>query len=132
VLLVLALAFIRTADAQKQSTRSPHGPLAIPCENCHTSTSWVPIRAIPEFNTTPRDIPSRMHEKVSCTQCHIKPGLSLMSGKIARTATPTFIASDGAQLRQCHTVSGWNVSNQSIKEHFNRFPLLGAHAVVAM
>src|SRR3981189_756202 len=74
VLLVLALPFSRTADAKKQSARSPHGPLAIPCENCHTNTSWVPIRAIPEFNHDSTRYPLRgMHEKVSCTQGHIKP-----------------------------------------------------------
>jgi hypothetical protein len=131
VLLVLALAFIRTADAQKQSTRSPHGPLAIPCENCHTSTSWVPIRAIPEFNHDSTRYPLRgMHEKVSCTQCHIKPVFTDVGKNCADCHADIHRRQMGANCAQCHTVSGWNVSNQSIKEHFNRFPLLGAHAVV--
>jgi len=34
----------------------------------------------------------------------------------------------GANCEQCHTVNGWNVSVQAIQNHFNRFPLLGAHA----
>jgi hypothetical protein len=34
----------------------------------------------------------------------------------------------GAQCEQCHTVNGWNVSLNAIREHKNRFPLLGAHA----
>jgi hypothetical protein len=131
VLLVLALAFIRTADAQKQSTRSPHGPLAIPCENCHTNTSWVPIRAIPEFNHDSTRYPLRgMHEKVSCTQCHIKPVFTDVGKNCADCHADIHRRQMGANCAQCHTVSGWNVANQSIKEHFNRFPLLGAHAVV--
>jgi hypothetical protein len=131
VLLVLALAFIRTADAQKQSTRSPHGPLAIPCENCHTNTSWVPIRAVPEFSHDSTRYPLRgMHEKVSCTQCHIKPVFTDVGKNCADCHADIHRRQMGANCAQCHTVSGWNVSNQSIKEHFNRFPLLGAHAVV--
>src|SRR5256885_9545048 len=29
---------------QRQTTRSPHGPLAIPCENCHTAAGGRPIK----------------------------------------------------------------------------------------
>ena len=36
----------------------------------------------------------------------------------------------GTNCAQCHTVLGWRVSVQLIQQHFNRFPLLGAHAVV--
>jgi hypothetical protein len=131
VLLVLALAFIRTADAQKQPTRNPHGPLAIPCENCHTSTSWIPIRAIPEFNHDSTRYPLRgMHEKVSCTQCHIKPVFTDVGKNCADCHADIHRRQMGANCVQCHTVSGWNVSVQAIQNHFNRFPLLGAHAVV--
>ncbi len=50
---------------------NPHGPLAIPCQNCHTYTSWKPIRSKPEFNHDNTGYPLRgMHEKVACTQCH--------------------------------------------------------------
>src|SRR5205823_13116835 len=51
-----------------------HGPLAIPCENCHTAAGWRPIRAVPEFDHNKTAYPLRgMHEKVQCTQCHAKP-----------------------------------------------------------
>ena len=32
------------------TTRSPHGPLKMPCENCHTFTSWKPLRGTIEFD----------------------------------------------------------------------------------
>ena len=57
--------------AQKASTRSPHGSLAMPCENCHTFTSWKPIRNIPEFDHNKTRYPLRgLHEGVACRQCH--------------------------------------------------------------
>jgi len=36
----------------------------------------------------------------------------------------------GANCAQCHTVQGWNIAVQQVKDHQNRFPLLGAHAAV--
>ncbi|MBZ5643257.1 MAG: hypothetical protein LAO19_10885 [Acidobacteriia bacterium] len=127
----MALAFVRPADAQKQPSRSPHGPLNIPCENCHTSTSWAPIRAVPEFNHDSTRYPLRgMHEKVRCTECHTKPVFSNVGKNCADCHADIHRGQMGANCAECHTPLGWNVSTQSIKNHFNRFPLLGAHAVV--
>jgi hypothetical protein len=36
----------------------------------------------------------------------------------------------GTNCADCHTVQGWNVAVQQVKDHQNRFPLLGAHAAV--
>jgi hypothetical protein len=36
----------------------------------------------------------------------------------------------GANCESCHTVKGWNVSITAIRDHQNRFPLIGAHAAV--
>jgi hypothetical protein len=120
-----------SVSAQRQSTRSPHGPLNIPCENCHTATSWTPIRAVPEFNHDSTRYPLRgMHEKVSCTGCHLKPVFTDVGKNCADCHADIHRRQFGANCAQCHTVNGWNVSVQSINNHFNRFPLLGAHAVV--
>src|SRR6266478_4161979 len=130
-LLLLAVVFVGKADAQKQSSRSPHGPLAVPCENCHTSTSWAPIRAVPEFNHDSTRYPLRgMHEKVYCTECHFRPVFTDVGKNCADCHADIHRRQFGANCAECHTVLGWNVSIQSIKQHFNRFPLLGAHAVV--
>jgi hypothetical protein len=130
-LLIFVLAVAMPAAAQRQPGRSPHGPLTIPCENCHTNTSWVPIRAIPEFNHDSTRYPLRgMHEKVSCTGCHTKPVFTDVGKKCADCHADIHRAQFGANCAQCHTVLGWRVSVQSMEQHFNRFPLLGAHAVV--
>jgi len=68
---------------------------AIPCENCHTATGWRPIRAVPEFDHNKRVYPLRgMHEKVQCTQCHVKPS-SQMWARIVRIATRYSPAENG-------------------------------------
>jgi hypothetical protein len=36
----------------------------------------------------------------------------------------------GSNCEQCHTVQGWDIAVQQVKDHQNRFPLLGAHAAV--
>jgi len=132
-LIIAALAAVPAvaASAQRQSTRSPHGPLNIPCENCHTATGWTPIRAVPEFNHDSTRYPLRgMHEKVSCTGCHLKPIFTDVGKNCADCHADIHRRQMGANCAQCHTVNGWNVSVQAINNHFNRFPLLGAHAVV--
>lgn len=113
------------------TTRSPHGNLAIPCQNCHTAASWKPIRAIPEFDHNRTRYPLHgMHENVACVQCHTKPVFSNVGTKCADCHADIHRRQFGAACEQCHTVAGWNVSMQSIRNHDNRFPLMGAHATL--
>jgi hypothetical protein len=119
------------AFPQKQSTRSPHGPLAIPCENCHTSAGWRPIRAVPEFDHSKTNYSLRgMHEKVQCVQCHAKPVFTDVGKNCADCHADIHRRQMGSDCAQCHTVNGWNIATQSVKDHQNRFPLLGTHAAV--
>ncbi|HKW64405.1 MAG TPA: hypothetical protein VJN89_17775 [Candidatus Acidoferrum sp.] len=116
---------------QRQTTRSPHGALAIPCENCHTAAGWLPIKAVPEFDHNKTKYPLRgMHEKVQCTQCHVKPVFTNVSKDCKDCHTDVHQTKMGTNCAQCHTVQGWNVAVQQVKDHQNRFPLLGAHAAV--
>jgi hypothetical protein len=132
----LALLFILGGAAplavgQGEITRSPHGPLAIPCENCHTASGWRPIRAVPEFDHNKTNYPLRgMHEKVQCTQCHVKPVFTDVGKNCADCHADIHRRKFGANCAQCHTVRGWQVSVQQIEDHQNRFPLFGAHAAV--
>src|SRR4051812_49309731 len=59
------------AAAPRAKVTNPHGPIAIPCQNCHTYTSWKPIRSMPEFNHDMTRYPLRgMHKDVACSKCH--------------------------------------------------------------
>ena len=134
ILLMLALQALAqgpSRPAQLQNSRNPHGPLDIPCENCHTATSWKPIRSIPEFDHDKTRYPLRgMHEKVQCVECHTKLVFKNVGSTCADCHADIHRRQFGANCEQCHTVNGWNVSVQAIQNHFNRFPLVGAHAAL--
>ncbi len=121
----------RLPQTQRGTTRSPHGALAIPCENCHTATAWRPIKAVPEFDHNKTKYPLRgMHEKVQCTQCHVKPVFTDVGKNCQDCHTDIHQRQMGTNCADCHTVQGWKIAVQQVKEHQNRFPLLGAHAAV--
>jgi hypothetical protein len=132
ILLMLALQALAQGPSrptQLPVIQNPHGPLNLPCENCHTSTSWKPIRSIPEFDHDKTRYPLRgMHEKVQCVQCHTKLVFTNVGSKCADCHADIHRRQLGANCEQCHSVNGWNVSVQAIQNHFNRFPLIGAHA----
>jgi hypothetical protein len=120
------------AGTQPQTnSRSPHGNLNLPCQNCHTTEGWKPIRAIPEFDHNQTKFPLRgLHQNVACTQCHTKSVFSNVGTKCADCHADIHKRQFGPRCEQCHTVNGWNVSVKQINDHQNRFPLLGAHAVL--
>jgi hypothetical protein len=110
-------------------SRSPHGNLSVPCQNCHTSVGWKPIRAVPEFDHDQTRYPLRgLHQGVSCTQCHAKPVFSNTGTNCADCHADIHRRQMGANCQQCHTVKGWNLVVQRVREHENRFPLVGGHA----
>ncbi len=117
--------------APPANSKNPHGNISIPCENCHTFTSWKPIRRVPEFDHNKTSYPLRgMHQKVECTECHVKLVFTDVGTKCADCHADIHRRQMGANCEQCHTVQGWDVSIQAIQNHQNRFPLIGAHAAV--
>ena len=117
--------------SSRQVTRSPHGPLSANCDNCHTNTSWAPIRSIPEFDHNKTKYPLRgMHANVSCRSCHTSLVFSSAPTKCADCHADIHRRQMGANCEQCHSVKGWTISLQQIRQHDNRFPLVGMHALV--
>lgn len=116
-------------QSQRGPARSPHGKLKQACEDCHTFTSWKPIRNLPEFDHNRTAFPLRgLHEKVECRLCHTSLDFSNAGTRCADCHADIHRRQFGAQCEQCHTVNGWRVSLSSVRQHWNRFPLLGAHA----
>ena len=110
-------------------SRSPHGSLSIPCQNCHTSVGWKPIRAVPEFDHNTTKYPLRgQHQGVSCTQCHAKPVFTNVGTNCSDCHADIHRRQMGANCEQCHSVKGWSLITQRAKEHDNRFPLVAGHA----
>ncbi len=118
------------AQARQQPvSRSPHGGLSIPCQNCHTSVGWKPIRAVPEFDHNKTKYPLRgLHENVACTQCHAKMVFSDTGIHCADCHADIHRRQMGANCESCHTVKGWSIVLQTVRQHENRFPLVGGHA----
>ena len=134
---LLSAQFVHAAttpsDApQQETTKSPHGTaLTIPCENCHTAAAWRPIRKVPEFDHNKTKYPLRgMHDKVKCTACHVKPVFTDVSKNCQDCHSDVHRRKMGTDCASCHTVFGWTVSTQQLKDHQNRFPLFGAHAAI--
>ncbi|HEX7727518.1 MAG TPA: hypothetical protein VF392_00670 [Terracidiphilus sp.] len=110
---------------------NPHGPISIPCQNCHSYTSWKPIRSNPEFNHDLTGYPLRgMHAKVPCTQCHSNLVFKKVGTQCSDCHADIHRRQFGANCQSCHSVKGWQVSLKQIRDHQNRFPLIGAHALL--
>lgn len=133
VLLAAGVAQQRSSRAVNDSAKktiSPHGPLAISCQNCHTFSGWKPIRNVPEFDHSKTRYPLRgMHQNVACTQCHTKPVFTDIGKKCADCHADIHRRQMGANCEHCHSVQGWAASIKTVRDHQNRFPLIGAHAV---
>jgi Cytochrome c7 and related cytochrome c len=71
-----------------------------------------------------------MHEKVQCTQCHGKPIFTDVGKNCADCHADVHRRQNGSDCQQCHTVQGWSITPQQVKDHQNRFPLLGSHTAL--
>jgi hypothetical protein len=86
---------------------------------------------VPEFDHNKTKYPLRgMHEKVQCVQCHINPVFTNVGKTCQDCHADIHQRKMGTDCAKCHTVLGWNIAVQQLKDHQNRFPLLGAHAAV--
>ena len=110
---------------------NPHGPSIGSCQNCHSYTSWKPIRSLPEFSHDQTAYPLRgMHQDVGCTKCHASMVFKNVSTHCSDCHADIHMRQFGANCESCHSVKGWQVSTREIQNHQNRFPLVGAHAMV--
>ncbi len=137
LVVLTTIALLSSVWAQQRpavpraQTQNPHGTLAQSCENCHTFTTWKPIRNLPEFSHDKTRYPLRgMHANVTCTQCHTKLLFTNVGHTCSDCHADIHRGQMGANCQNCHSVKGWSVSTRQIQQHQNRFPLVGAHAVL--
>lgn len=129
----LCLTFLLCSQpSYSADKRNPHGSFQLACESCHTTISWRPIRSKLEFdhNHDTRYPLRGLHEGVACTSCHRSLIFNNVGTKCADCHADIHRRQFGPRCEDCHTVQGWKVNVQSVRNHFNRFPLLGAHAAV--
>jgi hypothetical protein len=70
-----------------------------------------------------------MHEAVPCTSCHQNLAFADTPKQCAVCHADFHQRKMGGDCERCHTVSGWKTNVSQVQSHFNRFPLLGAHAL---
>ena len=120
----------QAGQGPRAKVTNPHGPTIGSCQNCHTYTSWKPIRSMPEFNHDQTRYPLRgMHQDVGCTKCHKSMVFKNVSTRCVDCHADLHRGQFGANCDSCHSVKGWQVSARQIQNHQNRFPLVGAHAM---
>ena len=119
----------RTADARRHS---PHGQkFNIPCQECHSEQGWKPLRTRMEFKHSRTNFPLHgRHTEVQCVDCHADLVFSHVPEKCQDCHADLHRRKNGAECELCHNPNGWQVSIHNINEHQDRFPLIGAHAVV--
>ncbi len=71
-----------------------------------------------------------MHQNVPCNSCHVSKIFTEAGTRCADCHADFHKRQFGAQCENCHTVLGWRVNTRPIQDHWNRFPLLGAHVAL--
>jgi hypothetical protein len=84
-----------------------------------------------KFNHAQTGFPLRgRHTAVACRDCHADLKFANTPNKCQDCHADLHRRKNGAECELCHNTNGWQVSIHSINEHQDRFPLIGAHAVV--
>ncbi|MCC6861952.1 MAG: hypothetical protein IT158_25495 [Bryobacterales bacterium] len=132
-IVVLGIPAARAQAPVRGRAANPHGRLTVPCENCHSTDTWRPLRAVPEFdhNSQTRFPLRGLHQRVACASCHVSLVFSNTGSRCADCHADVHRRQFGAGCESCHTVMGWRVAISAVQKHQNRFPLVGAHAAVA-
>ena len=108
---------------------SPHGKkLNLPCETCHTASSWKDVSKISTFDHSKTNFPlDGQHTQVKCAQCHATLVFDKAPGKCADCHNDVHRAELGKTCDRCHSPKSWLVPDMAQRHNSTRFPLLGAH-----
>jgi hypothetical protein len=136
VFTVCALAglLLTGSRAQEQDTGgSPHGPLQVGCEQCHSPEGWSPLRKpLPFDHGRETGFPLiASHRGTSCIGCHQDLRFAHVPTACADCHPDVHRGVQGADCSRCHSPHGWE-SRQRVFEIHNAslLPLTGAHATL--
>lgn len=119
------------AALPRASTQSPHGALTLSCATCHSVDGWKVLPGKVAFNHAQTGFSLRgRHSTVACRDCHANLTFANTPTKCQDCHADLHRRKNGAECELCHNTNGWQVSIHNINEHQDRFPLIGAHAVV--
>jgi Class III cytochrome C family len=112
---------------------NPHGPISVPCENCHTSAGWTPLRRPLLFDHTAHTgFPLvQSHKGIDCAGCHRDLRFSHVGSACADCHEDPHRRELGFDCERCHTTAGWENRRNILEVHTQAlFPLTGAHVTV--
>lgn len=122
-LILLTAAF---APAQV----SPHGPLNIPCQTCHSTDTWS-MRKDTLFDHASTGFPlSGQHRSVKCASCHTDLKFSEAQPKCNTCHTDVHKSELGENCLRCHSSQTWKITDMAQRHQETRFTLLGKHRML--
>ena len=122
----LSLFFCLAASALAQE--SPHGPLTIACDRCHSTATWK-VATLPRgFSHATTGFPLEgQHAAVQCRQCHTTLTFSKTSDQCAECHSDIHRGELGTACDRCHSPESWLVPDMAQRHSPTRFALTGAH-----
>ena len=127
-LIGVSLGGARRATAQ-DSTKSPHGPLRLPCAECHSSDGWRPARIASDFDHARLGFPlTGAHVQADCVSCHKQLSFKGTPSQCAACHADPHRAELGKSCGSCHTSRSFVDRSLLVSAHqLTAFPLTGAH-----
>jgi thioredoxin reductase/Pyruvate/2-oxoacid:ferredoxin oxidoreductase delta subunit len=123
------LAAVLTTGAAAQE--SPHGPLAIACDQCHSTAGWEVGRDIPFRHESTGFRLEGMHAVAACAECHKQPVFSHVATACQDCHRDGHRGELGLACSSCHETRRWDVRSELFQGHSKTlFPLFAAHARV--
>ena len=108
-----------------------HQGLTEPCQTCHTTEGWKPVRSKIQFDHDKTDFTlEAQHRQVDCVACHAKGEFRLSQSTCATCHLDVHQGGNGTDCAQCHDSRSWNPPDALRMHDQTRFPLAGAHAMV--
>lgn len=128
----LSSALDAAALTAQGHVQTPHGSLATPCAQCHTSLGWKPARIAREFQHVPTRFPLEgAHARTPCTACHKSLDFKAVRATCAGCHSDVHRGELGADCVTCHTPRSFIDRAAMVRAHqATRFPLTGSHAVL--
>jgi thioredoxin reductase/ferredoxin len=124
----LLAAILATGAAAQES---PHGALALACDQCHTTAGWEVGRDIPFRHESTGFRLEGMHAVAACAECHREPVFSHVATACQDCHRDEHRGELGLACSSCHDTRRWDVRTELFQAHSKTlFPLFAAHARV--
>lgn len=126
---VLALLFALTTRSPGQA--SPHGPMKLACQTCHTTDSWKMSPSAAFDHASVGFALSGRHATIECAACHRDLRFSGLSPNCLTCHTDVHRSELGNDCARCHSPQMWQIPDMRERHQLTRFPLVGQHATLA-